>query len=148
MLPKLRFLQFPWRWLVVLEAPLGIFFAAAIWPTKRWQRVAVIATSVAVFLSITAVTTLVFHQSCDEEDKVDGMLSAYRSGQGFLGTDEYAPPGADDSLMAIGLPDACLVTNPGVVLASSDDGNIPACEVSDPLRVSAARFPSASPASP
>ena len=54
------------------------------------------------------------------------MLSAYRSGQGFQGTDEYAPPGADNSLMAIGLPDACLVTNPAVVLASSDDGNIPA----------------------
>jgi hypothetical protein len=125
-LPKLRFLQFPWRWLVVLEAPLGIFFAAAIWPSRRWLRGAIIASSCAVFLSITAVTTLVFHQSCDEEDKVDGMLSAYRSGQGFLGTDEYAPPGADDSLMAIGLPDACLVTNPAVVLASSDDGNIPA----------------------
>ncbi len=125
-LPKLRFLQFPWRWLVVLEAPLGIFFAAAIWPTRRWLRVAAIAVSSAIFVSITAVTTLVFHQSCDEEDRVDGMLSAYRSGQGFLGTDEYAPPGADDSLMAIGLPDACLVTNPNVVLASSDDGNIPA----------------------
>ena len=34
LLPKLRFLQFPWRWLVVLEAPLGIFFAAAIWPAR------------------------------------------------------------------------------------------------------------------
>ena len=125
-LPKLRFLQFPWRWLVVLEAPLGIFFASAIWPTKRSLRIVAIAISFAAFLSITAVTTLVFHQYCDEEDKVDGMLSAWRSGQGFQGTDEYAPPGADNSLMAIGLPDACLVTNPAVVLASSDDGNVPA----------------------
>jgi hypothetical protein len=125
-LPKLRFLQFPWRWLVVLEAPLGIFFAAAIWPARQWLRVAVIASSCAIFLSITAVTTLLFHQSCDEEDKVEGMLSAWRSGQGFQGTDEYAPPGADETLMAIGLPDACLVTNPAVVLASADDGNIPA----------------------
>lgn len=125
-LPKLRFLQFPWRWLVVLEAPLGIFFAAAIWPARQWLRVAVIASSCAIFLSITAVTTLVFHQSCDEEDKVDGMLSAWRSGHGFQGTDEYAPPGADETLMAIGLPDACLVTNPAVVLATADDGNIPA----------------------
>ena len=90
-LPKLRFLQFPWRWLVVLEAPLGIFFAAAIWPTRRWLRVAVIAASSAIFLSITVVTLLVFHQPCDAEDKVVGMLGAFRSGQGFQGTDEYAP---------------------------------------------------------
>ncbi len=124
-LPKLRFLQFPWRWLVALEAPLGIFFAAAIWPTRRWLRVTVIAATTAIFLSVTAVTALVFHQSCDTEDRVVGMLGAFRSGQGFQGTDEYAPPGADDTLVAIGLPDACLTTNPAVVLATADDGNIP-----------------------
>jgi hypothetical protein len=124
-LPKLRFLQFPWRWLIVLEAPLGIFFAAAIWPAQRWRRVVAIAVSSAIFLSITTVTLLLFHQGCDAEDKVAGMLSAYRSGQGFQGTDEYAPPGADDSLMAIGLPDACLTSNADAVLAKSDDGNIP-----------------------
>ena len=78
-----------------------------------------------MFLLITTVTLLVFHQSCDAEDRVSGMLAAYRSGQGFEGTDEYAPPGADNSLMAIGIPDACLATNPVVVLAASDDGNIP-----------------------
>ena len=125
-MPKLRFLQFPWRWLVVLEAPLGIFFAAAIWPTKRWLRAAVIGVSSAIFLSITAVTALVFHQPCDADDKVAGMLSAYRSGQGFQGTDEYAPPGADNTLMATGLPDVCLTSSPAVVLAKSEDGNIPA----------------------
>ncbi|MGA7245842.1 MAG: hypothetical protein WBX19_21850 [Terracidiphilus sp.] len=124
-LPKLRFLQFPWRWLVALEAPLGIFFAAAIWPTRRWLRVAVIPATTAIFLSITAVTALVLHQSCDAEDRVVGMLGAFRSGQGFQGTDEYSLPGADDSLIAIGLPDACLTTNPAVVLARADDGNIP-----------------------
>ncbi|MGA8088215.1 MAG: 6-pyruvoyl-tetrahydropterin synthase-related protein [Terracidiphilus sp.] len=123
--PKLRFLQFPWRWLVVVEAPLGIFFAAAIWHAKRWRRVIAIGASTAIFLSITAVTLLVFHQDCDSEDSVKGMLTAYRGGQGFEGTDEYAPPGADDSLMAIGLPDACLSSNANVVLAKSDDGDIP-----------------------
>jgi hypothetical protein len=124
-LPKLRFLQFPWRWLVVVEAPLGIFFAAAIWQARRWRRVVAIGVSSAIFLSITAVTLFIFHQDCDNEDSVKGMLSAYRSGQGFEGTDEYAPPSTDDSLMAIGLPDACLSNNANVVLAKSDDGNTP-----------------------
>jgi hypothetical protein len=124
-LPKLRFLQFPWRWLVVLEAPLGIFFAAAVWTTRRWMRVFVLTGCTTVFLAITAFTLFVFHQDCDAEDAVKGMLAAYRSGQGFEGTAEYAPPGADNDLMAIGIPDACLTTNPEEVLAASADGNIP-----------------------
>ena len=40
------------------------------------------------------------------------MLEAYRAGQGFKGTDEYAPIGADNSLLATGLPQACLVSDP------------------------------------
>jgi hypothetical protein len=125
LLPKLRYLQFPWRWLVVVEAPFGIFFAASIWSSRRWRRITAIAASSAIFLAVTVVTLFLFHQGCDAEDRVSGMLSAYQSGQGFQGSDEYAPPGADNSLMAIGLPDACLSANPNLVLAKSDDGNIP-----------------------
>ena len=124
-LPKLRFLQFPWRWLVVLEAPMALFFAATIWPAQRWSRNLMVALCSALFLATTAISLLTFHQSCDPEDKVSGMLRAYRSGQGFQGTDEYAPPGADNSLVAVGLPDACLTTNPAVALAISEDGNTP-----------------------
>ena len=126
--PKLRFLQFPWRWLVVLEAPMAIFFAAAIWPARRSLRNLVVALCIAMFLATTAVSLLTFHQPCDLEDKVAGMLRAYRTGQGFEGTDEYAPPRADNSLVAVGLPDACLTTNPAVVLAVSEDGNSPEWE--------------------
>ena len=125
LLPKLRFLQFPWRWLVVVEAPLGIFVAAAIWPTRRWLRAGVVAACAAGAVFITTFTLLVFHQDCDEEDSVVGMLSAFRSGQGFAGTDEYAPPGADNTLMALGLPDACLNPHPDAVLAASEDSNTP-----------------------
>ena len=124
-MPKLRFLQFPWRWLVVVEAPLGIFFAAAIWPVRRWLRIAVISLSTLVFLGITTFSALLFHQPCDTEDAVWAMLDAYNAGQGFEGTDEYTPPGADNSLVAFGLPDACLTTAPDTVLAVADDGNVP-----------------------
>lgn len=124
-LPKLRFLQFPWRWLVVVEAPMGIFFAAAIWPVRRWLRIAVVSISSLTFLGITTVSGFVFHQTCDEEDAVWAMLDAYNAGQGFEGTDEYTPPGADNSLVAIGIPDACLTTNPDIALSVADDGNIP-----------------------
>ena len=125
-LPKLRFLQFPWRWLVALEAPMAIFLAAAIWPTQRWLRNTVIASCTLLFIGITAASLIMFHQGCDAEDRVSGMLSVYRRGQGFEGVDEYAPPGADDSAVAIGMPDACLVTNANTVLAAaSSDGTVP-----------------------
>ena len=124
-LPKLRFLQFPWRWLVVVEAPLGIFFAAALWSTRRRLQIALITASALMFLATITVSIFLFHQFCDEEDAVHAMIATYRSGQGFAGSDEYAPPGADDSVVAVGLPDACLTTNPNMVLAKADDGNVP-----------------------
>jgi hypothetical protein len=122
LLPKLRFLQFPWRWLVVLEAPMAIFFASAVWPAasaRRWQRVAVAVACAAAFLAVTATAGWVFFQPCDEEDAVAGMVARYRSGLGMGGADEYEPPGTDDSLLAIGLPAACLVGDPATLLGKS-----------------------------
>lgn len=119
LLPKLRYLQFPWRWLVVLEAPMALFFAAAVWPAvsaRPWRRVAVSAACAAAFLAVTANAALVFFQSCDDEDAVVPMVATYRSGAGVGGTDEYAPPATDNSLFAIGLPGACLVADPSTVL--------------------------------
>lgn len=131
LLPKLRFLQFPWRWLVVLEAPMAIFFAAGIWFAGRWKRLAIVAVCAALFLSATLAAGKFFYQACYVEDTVPGMLSAYRSGAGFPGTDEYAPPHADNSMAATSLPVACLVTDPAATLGalpgpeSEDDPTIP-----------------------
>jgi hypothetical protein len=122
MLPKLRFLQFPWRWLVALEAPMGIFFAAAVWPARPWRRKAVVAVCAVFFLAASIFTARSFFQDCDDEDAVPGMVSVYRSGAGFMGTDEYAPPGADNTLVPMGLPNACLVAEPGRLLAIRPGG--------------------------
>jgi hypothetical protein len=121
LLPKLRFLQFPWRWLAVLEAPMAIFFAAAVWPSptaRRWLHWAVAAVCTAVFMAASAGAGYFFFQVCDDEDAVAGMLSVYRSGAGFAGTDEYGPPGTDDSLLSTGLPLACLVSDPSTALGA------------------------------
>jgi hypothetical protein len=120
-LPELRFLQFPWRWLLALEAPMAIFLAAAVWPYESgriWRRLAVGLSCLAVFLAMTSFAQRNFFQGCDEEDAVPGMLSVYRAGQGFLGTDEYEPIGADNSLVATGLPDACLVSDSAAVMGA------------------------------
>jgi hypothetical protein len=53
------------------------------------------------------------------------MLNAYRAGQGFAGTYEYEPIGSDISLIAMNLPEACLVSDPAVALGKPDsDGNL------------------------
>jgi hypothetical protein len=122
LLPKLRFLQFPWRWLVVVEAPMAIFFASAVWPAnsaRPWRRIAVLGACIAVFTAMTTVAAVDFFQPCDDEDAVPGMLDTYRSGQGVPGTDEYAAMDADDAQIATGLPAACLVTDPFNTLGRS-----------------------------
>jgi hypothetical protein len=116
LLPELRFLQFPWRWLLVLEAPMAIFFVSALDCSRLWRRIAVATACIAIFLAMTAFAGREFFQSCDEDDAVPGMLDTYRSRQGFIGTSEYEPIGADNSLVATGLPGACLVSNPATEL--------------------------------
>jgi hypothetical protein len=128
-LPKLRFLQFPWRWLVALSAPMGVFFASAVWPgrlARRWSRVAVVSVCAALFLAASVRAGHLFFQACDDEDAVAGMLDVYRSGAGFAGDDEYAPVGADNSLVATGLPAACLTADPLAVLGKGEADNTPA----------------------
>jgi hypothetical protein len=128
LLPELRFLQFPWRWLVVLEAPMAICFVWAIWPgdsARLWRRVAVLAACALVFAAMTSVAGLVFFQICYPEDAVPAMLDAYRAGQGFGGTDEYEPIGADNSLVATGLPFSCLVSDPATVLGKRGSEDTP-----------------------
>jgi hypothetical protein len=128
LLPDLRFLQFPWRWLLVLEAPVAVFVAAAVWPRDcaKPSRRPIIATLCAVvFLALTFYAGKNLFQVCDDEDAVAPMLGVYRSGQGFIGTFEYEPIGADNSLLAAGLPPACLVSDPSTALGKeTEDGEM------------------------
>jgi hypothetical protein len=114
LVPKLRFLQFPWRWLLVVEAPMGIFLAAAAWPgnaRKRWLRPTVVCLCATIFLAFTTFAAQHFFRDAPEDDDFANLLKEYSSGSGFVGSDEYAPPGAENSLVAMGLPDACLTDN-------------------------------------
>jgi hypothetical protein len=121
-LPKLRFLQFPWRLLVVLGAPMGIFFASAVWAVRLRWRFVVLSACAAVFLAATITAGFNFFQACDPDDAVWAMVDAFHSGAGFEGGDEYAPPDADNSLIAMNLPEACLTASPSTVLGQGPDG--------------------------
>jgi hypothetical protein len=120
-LPEWRFLQYPWRWLEAVEAPMAIFFAAAVWPGTRRARVFVLSACAAAFLAATVYAGKVFFQVCYPEDTVASTLADFRSGAGFEGMYEYEPPNADRSMIAMGLPAACFVTDPTVELGKQDD---------------------------
>ena len=125
-LPKMRFLQFPWRWLLAVEAPMALFFAAAIAPRlgarrRQWTVIAALCT---VFFAASAVFAAThFFRDDQEYDDLATILTRYESGPGFIGTDEYAPPGADNSTVAMGLPDACLASDFDTELGVAADAN-------------------------
>ncbi len=124
-LPKLQFLQFPWRWLMVLNTPFAIFLANATPLATRRARVLSGLTWTLLLLCSTATASLVFFQYCDQEDDPVNQAAIFRTGTGVEGTDEYAPLGSDNSLVASNLPDACLVSDPLQDLGESDPGSAP-----------------------
>lgn len=107
-LPKLRYLQFPWRWLVVLEAPTGILLAAAVWTERPRMRMLVTSVCALALAGSILAGERLFYQTCDDEDSVAGMVATYRTGAGFEGAGEYEPPLADSSILSTNLPDSCL----------------------------------------
>ena len=128
-LPQMPFLQYPWRTLEAVEAPMSIFFVAAIWPSHpdahdvrrlRRNRIVVLAAFAALFIAATIYAGKAFFQVCYPEDTVASMLVDYHSGAGFEGMYEYEPPDADISTVPTGIPDACLVTDPNIVLGKPD----------------------------
>ena len=123
LLPEMHFLQYPWRLLEAVEAPMAIFFVAAVWQAGRSARAVVVTSCGAWFLAATLFAGTYFFQVCDDEDAVAPMLVAYHAGAGFEGMYEYEPPGGDDSSIAMGLPDACLVSDPSAVLGKADPDN-------------------------
>src|SRR5882757_354136 len=90
LLPKLRFVQFPWRWMSILTVPF-IYFLAAAFARRRFRWFAFIAAG--AFLSGTAIF-LVHHTWWDQEE-FSTLRASIASGEGFDGTDEYDPIGDD-----------------------------------------------------
>jgi hypothetical protein len=93
-LPKLRFLQFPWRWMSILAIPCGCFIAAAT-AQKRVRPVGAVAIMAALAaLLVGTATWMVGHTWWDSED-IPVLQEAMESDQGFEGVDEYDPAGDD-----------------------------------------------------
>jgi uncharacterized membrane protein len=89
-LPKLRFVQFPWRWMAILAVPYACFLAGAL--TRR--RTGWIWAAMALSVTGGTATFLVQHAWWDSED-IPALREAIAKDQGFEGVDEYDPSGDD-----------------------------------------------------
>jgi len=89
-LPKLRFIQFPWRWQEGL-AVVFAFFAAAAWgrARKRW----IAWSAIGLLLGSTAMA--IAANAWWDPDDVSYLADSIHSHLGYEGTAEYAPLGAD-----------------------------------------------------
>jgi 6-pyruvoyl-tetrahydropterin synthase related domain len=90
LLPKLQFVQFPWRWLVPFDVAFAFFVAAILQtPRKRW-----LGWTVILLCTGALGTALVKDAWWDSED-IPVLIAAIHSQRGYEGTDEYQPLGCD-----------------------------------------------------
>jgi hypothetical protein len=91
-LPKLRFMQFPWRWLLCLSMLFSLFVAVGL--QRWWMR---LAACLAMLLVVVGVWHGIQPPWWDTAADLREMQDNIESDAGYEGTDEYAPLGADPS---------------------------------------------------
>lgn len=122
LIPKLQFLQFPWRWMAVLGLIFAAFAGLAVkgksGPRRSLALGPLLLTLLACELAI--MCSLLFWQPCDVEDNPRAQVVTFHS-NGFGGADEYTPQPADNSEVQQGLPQVRLLRTPDAEQASSSD---------------------------
>jgi hypothetical protein len=89
-LPKFRFVQLPFRWLLCMNAALAMLLTVA---TKRWT-LRLLAFGILLAALIVAGYRIQ-PPWWDTGDDIHEMSDAVTDGTGYEGTDEYVPAGAD-----------------------------------------------------
>jgi hypothetical protein len=103
-LPKLAFLQFPWRWLDSLAVVFAFFVAAAIGLIRQRWVSGLALTAVFVLIGFTGY--LIAKDTWWDDGDVPFLSGEIDAGHGYEGTDEYAPLGADRYQLPGATPDA------------------------------------------
>lgn len=93
-LPKLRFMQFPWRWTLCLGVPFTLLVVIGV---RRWTL------RIALYVAALCVLAFVWQHyqppwwdtAADLREMQDNMAT----GAGYEGTDEYTPAGADPATL-------------------------------------------------
>jgi hypothetical protein len=115
LLPKLRFVQFPWRWMLILAVPCAVFVGAC-----GLRRLGPLWVASALALSVLTGVYLGRH-TWWEPDEMTAFEAMFAS-TGFEGTDEYDPAGDDHDDLPKAAPHV-------LILASEEGGARPAAAV-------------------
>lgn len=92
--PELKFLQFPWRWLLVLSVSFAFFVGEAV-ATSR-HRVSVALACAAVLIGTGVFLTQITYWDSDD---LSDLVTAVSMGQGYDGVYEYCPFACDPATL-------------------------------------------------
>jgi hypothetical protein len=109
-LPKLRFIQLPWRWLVVLGVCMAVFATASLLAKPRYRIAAWVLT---LALLVFAANTFVDH--CWWDPGGADTLRSDALANGYDGSDEYAPLATDHYDLVKEIPPASFVGADGAL---------------------------------
>jgi hypothetical protein len=108
--PQLAYMQFPWRWLLVLAPVAALFVAGGI--AHRMRTLLLITVATILCAASIVICTRPFHQYCDEEDNVSAQLALMQDGSGQEGTDEYTPHDDDNAEVDQDMPEVRVLVSP------------------------------------
>ncbi len=90
-MPDLQFLQFPWRWLLVVGLAYAVFIVSAV-PVFRFKP----WLYAVAFVALIAACNRALQPQCDSTETPFVVAGLYNNGYGYMGTDEYTPAGGDN----------------------------------------------------
>lgn len=100
LLPDLRFLQFPWRWMLIVSVAYAMFLVSSI--TSFRGKAGILAL---VFAVLIGGADYALQPRCWPEDTPFMISEMYQTGFGYKGNDEYVPTDADNDAMRPDFPE-------------------------------------------
>jgi len=100
-LPKLRFVQLPFRWLLCMNAALAMLLAMA---ARRWTWTSRLLASAVLLCAVILAGYRIQPPFWETASDIREISDALDDGTGYEGADEYVPAGADPYELNKSLP--------------------------------------------